>query len=215
LNLKPHVKICGITNREQAIAISEMGADFIGINFWPKSKRYLPIEKAAGWLADIPLATRVVGVFVNADESYLKEAASIPRLEFLQLHGDETPEDCANLKGLRPRVIKAFQVRDETALDAIASYDVSDILLDAYHPTERGGVGATFPWELALSFKRKYPQRSLWLAGGLVPDNVAEAVASTQPFAVDVASGVEDEQPGIKNLAKVLAFIRAAHPMKT
>lgn len=203
------VKICGVTQKEQALEIARLGADFIGINFWPQSKRYLPLEKSS-WLSEIPDTTALVGVFVNADLNYLREVIATGLISHFQLHGDESADFCAALMEEGHSVIKAFQVRDATMLDQIANYPVKDILLDAYHPEQRGGSGEVFPWELALQFKQKYPDRSLFLAGGLHADNVADAVRSVRPYAVDVASGVEDTQPGIKNLAKVARFIEQA-----
>lgn len=203
------VKICGVTQREQALGIAGLGADFIGINFWPQAKRYLPLEKA-DWLSEIPATTTIVGVFVNADPAYLREVAATGLISHLQLHGDESPDFCAMLAEEGHSLIKAFQVRDAGMLDQIADYPVKDILLDAYHPEQRGGSGETFPWDLALQFKQKYPNRSLFLAGGLHADNVADAVRSVRPYAVDVASGVEDDRPGFKNLAKVARFIEQA-----
>lgn len=204
------VKICGVTQREQALAIADLGADFIGINFWPQSKRYLPLDKAVTWMRELPPATRIVGVFVNPDPAYLDEAASSGCLARIQLHGDESPDFCMPLVARGLQIIKAFQVREEASLDVIADYPVSDILLDAYHPNERGGIGETFPWSLALAFKRKFANRSLWLAGGLTPDNVADAVRGVRPYAVDVASGVEASTPGVKDLQRVEQFIRRA-----
>ncbi len=203
------VKICGVTQRDQAIEIARLGADFIGINFWPQSKRYLPLE-AATWLSEIPDTTAIVGVFVNADLSYLREVAATGLISHFQLHGDESADFCAALVAEGLSLIKAFQIRDAAMLDQIADYPVKDILLDAYHPDQRGGSGEVFPWELALQFKQNYPDRSLFLAGGLQGDNVAEAVRAVRPYAVDVASGVEDDQPGIKNLAKVARFVAQA-----
>jgi phosphoribosylanthranilate isomerase len=204
------VKICGVTQRDQALAIADLGADFIGINFWPQSKRYLPLDKAVTWMRELPPATQVVGVFVNPDPAYLDEAASSGCLARLQLHGDESSDFCMPLVARGLQIIKAFQVREEASLDVIADYPVSDILLDAYHPNERGGIGESFPWSLALAFKRKFANRSLWLAGGLTPDNVADAVRSVRPYAVDVASGVEASTPGVKDLQRVEQFIRRA-----
>ncbi len=203
------VKICGVTQKNQAIEISAMGADFIGINLWPLSKRYLPLEKAS-WLSEIPRATSVVGVFVNADINYLKEVAASGLVSHLQLHGDESADLCAMLIEAGQSIIKAFRVSDVSMLDEIADYPVNDILLDSYHPEHRGGSGECFPWNLALKFKQKYPNRSLFLAGGLHADNVSEAVRTVRPYAVDVASGVEDGTPGIKNLEKVARFIKQA-----
>lgn len=202
------IKICGVTQPDQAREIAAMGADFIGINFWPKSKRYLPLS-AASWLADLPKTSRLVGVFVNPDLSYLKEVVALNVLSALQLHGDETPEFCAEAQTLGLPVIKAFQVADEAMLTPIGLHPVQDILLDAYHPQERGGLGHTFPWELASLFQQRHPAHRLYLAGGLTPENVATAVSGLRPYAVDVASGVESGRPGVKDLTKVRAFIDA------
>jgi len=204
------VKICGVTLPEQARAIAEAGADFIGLNFWSGSKRYLAPEVAATWLSDVADRVSFIGVVVNADEGYLRELARLPGLIAIQLHGDETPAFCEKLVSQGLRVIKAIQVRGAAALADIADYPVQDVLLDAYHPNVRGGIGETFPWELAAQFQRLYPERRLWLAGGLTPANVDQAVAALHPFAVDTASGVESGQPGIKDLAKTAAFIAAA-----
>jgi phosphoribosylanthranilate isomerase len=184
------VKICGVTQREQALRIAELGADFIGVNFWPGSKRYLNLDKAVEWMAEVPSPTRLVGVFVNPDNG--------------------SPEFCASVMKRGVRVLKAIQVRNEASLDAIADYPVQDILLDAYHPQERGGIGAKFPWELAVMFKSRYPEKKLWLAGGLTAENVGEAVRGVQPHAVDVASGVESGASGVKDLGKVARFVREA-----
>ena len=204
------MKICGVTQREQALAIASLGADFIGINFWPGSKRYLPLEKAVAWMAEVPSPTRLVGVFVNPEDAYLGEIVATGMLAYVQLHGDETPDFCASVMKRGMRVLKAIQVRDEASLDAIGDYPVQDILLDAYHPQERGGIGAKFPWELAVAFKRRYPDKTLWLAGGLTPENVADAVRGVRPHTVDVASGVEGGTPGVKDLEKVAKFIHEA-----
>jgi phosphoribosylanthranilate isomerase len=206
----PLIKICGVTLREQAMAIAEMGADFIGINLWSGSKRYLPLEKAVTWMAEVPSPTRLVGVFVNPDHAYVAEAVSTGLLSYVQLHGDEPPDFCAELAERGVRVLKAIQVRDEASLEAIEAYAVNDILLDAYHPRERGGIGEKFPWELALAFKRRFPERNLWLAGGLTPGNVGEAVRGVKPHVVDVASGVEGSTAGVKDMEKVAEFLREA-----
>lgn len=208
--MSPLVKICGVTQRAQAEAIAEAGADFIGVNFWPSSKRFLNPKSAAEWVGELAEKMQFIGVFVNPDPRHLGAILNAMPLAGVQLHGDESPEFCAEWVKKGHRVIKAFQVRDAASLDPVANYDVQDILLDAYHPGERGGTGETFPWELAREFLKRYPERRLWLSGGLVPDNVAQAVQGVQPHAVDVASGVETGTPGVKDLEKVAAFIRAA-----
>jgi phosphoribosylanthranilate isomerase len=199
-------KICGVTQRDQALAIAELGADYLGLNFWPKSKRHLPLASAVTWAREIPRTTKLVGLFVNADANAVLDTAASVGLSLVQLHGDY----CADLIERGLSVIKAIQVRDESSLDGIAAYPVQDILLDAYHPGMRGGIGETFPWRLAQAFKQLYPERNLWLAGGLTPENVAHAVQGVQPMVVDVASGVENATPGVKSLEKVKRFIEAA-----
>ncbi len=203
------VKICGITQPDQARQTAALGADFIGINFWPQSKRYISPSNA-GWLTRLPDSTARVGVLVNPSLEEIEAISAGGLVSLIQLHGDETPAFCASLENIGLKIIKAIQVRDHLSLERIADFPVNDILLDAYHPQARGGTGDTFSWALALRFKELYPQRRLWLAGGLTPENVAEAVRRVQPFAVDVASGVEDSTPGVKNMAKIEKFIRAA-----
>ncbi len=208
-SFSPLVKICGIKQLEQAVAISELGADLLGLNFWPGSKRHLPPTEATVWRDAIPANTRLVGLFVNASADEVLHTARSAALDLVQLHGDESPEFCQQLQDRGLRIIKAFQVRDESSLDAIAAYPVKDILLDAYHPGQRGGIGQTFPWELAVSFRHQHPDRTLWLAGGLTPLNVGDAVRGVSPDVIDVAGGVESGTPGIKDLNKVRDLIHA------
>ncbi len=204
----PRAKICGITRPDQARETIALHADFIGINFWPQSKRFVSPSDAA-WLTTLPASAVRVGVFVNPSMEEIETVAAAGLVSAYQLHGDETPGFCAALDDRGLKVIKAVQVRDETSLARIAEYAVTDILLDAYHPQARGGTGEVFPWALALRFKEIFPERRLWLAGGLTAENVAEAVRVVQPFAVDVASGVEAGTPGVKDMSKVAKFIQA------
>ncbi len=209
MNAKTRVKICGITRQDQAQQTVALGADFIGINFWPQSKRFAPPADAT-WLTGLGASVTRVGVFVNPIMHEIETVAAASLVSVYQLHGDETPEFCNALDDLGLKVIKAIQVRDEASLARIADYPMADILLDAFHPQARGGTGESFPWALALRFKELFPDRRLWLAGGLSPDNVAEAVRQVQPFAVDVSSGVESGTPGVKDMARVANFIKAA-----
>lgn len=209
MNAHPLVKICGLTRQDQALQSAALGADFIGVNFWPQSKRFAS-PSIASWLTSLPDVTTRVGVFVDPSLKEIEVVAREGLVSVFQLHGDETPEFCDALGDLGLKVIKAIQARDEASLARIADYPVNDILLDAFHPQARGGTGGTFPWALALRFKELFPNRRLWLAGGLTPQNVAKAVQQVRPFAVDVASGVEDALPGIKNMGKVAEFIHAA-----
>lgn len=203
------VKICGITQEQQARDIITLGADALGINFWPKSKRYIAIDDAAVWLPSLRDLTTLVAVLVNPDESTLKRLTEQPLVHILQLHGDEPPGQVAALQEQGIQVIKALQIRDRASLDQIAHFPCETILLDAYNPGLYGGAGETFPWELAVIAKDMFPDKRILLSGGLTPANVRQAIEETQPAAVDVASGVESS-PGIKDLALVREFIEQA-----
>ena len=146
---------------------------------------------------------------VNADSLLLEQIITSRLFHSIQLHGDETPDDVSFLMERGLRVIKALQVKDESSLDCIALYACTDILLDAYNPALYGGSGESFPWHLAELARLRHPDKRIILSGGLNPDNVAEAVSQVRPAAVDVASGVESE-PGIKDPAKMAAFVRNA-----
>lgn len=203
------VKICGITQERQALEIAEAGADAIGINLWPKSKRHLPLSQARGWLRGLREKTCLVAVMVNPDEKLLEDVLASQVFHMLQLHGDEPPGLVHELMHRGVRVIKALQVRDRDSLAAIADFPCQDILLDAFNPGLYGGAGETFPWELAVEARALFPERRIILSGGLTPENVREAVRQTRPHGVDVASGVESA-PGIKDLEKVRRFIAEA-----
>lgn len=204
----PAVKICGITQRQQAHDIVALGADALGINFWPGSKRYLPLPQA-GWMAELHGRTTLVAVLVNADPRTLDALLAEGLAHILQLHGDESPAQVAALQERGAHVIKALAVRDRASLERIGTYPCETILLDAYNPGLYGGTGETFPWELARLARELYPDKRFILSGGLTPANVREAVQSTLPAAVDVASGVESA-PGVKDLDLVRAFIEQA-----
>lgn len=203
------IKICGFKDPAQVQQVLDLGADAIGINLWPKSKRYMPLEQAAATLG--PLATRhhLVAVLVNPDDALLDATIRSGLFRSLQLHGDEPPALVASLIARGQHVIKALQVRDAASLDAIGTFPCPDILLDAYNPGLYGGAGHAFPWELAERARELYPDKHILLSGGLTPDTVAQAIAQTHPAAVDVASGVESA-PGIKAPALVTAFLHAA-----
>ncbi len=201
-------KVCGITRADQARAIVDMGADAIGINFWPNSKRYIALDDARDWLAELAGVVTRVGVFVNADAAELEAAFASGLLDALQLHGDESPEFVAALIERGLPVFKAHGGRDESLIDEAAKFPGTTILLDAYAPTEYGGTGATMDWELSARVVEAASKRQVILAGGLTAENVVAAIEQVHPFAVDVASGVE-ASPGIKDLAKVEAFLAA------
>lgn len=196
------IKICGITNIEDALAAVKAGADALGFVFYKQSPRNISPEQASAIIRCLPPFVQIVGLFVNEQLTVVNSIADRCGLDVVQLHGDETPEFCA---GVKRRTIKAFRVRDQSSLDQIGEYDVAACLLDAWSPAARGGTGETFNWEIAAAAAT---ERCIILAGGLTPDNVAEAVKAVRPYAVDVSSGVESA-PGRKNSYKVLRFIRA------
>ncbi len=204
----PAVKICGITQRQQAHDIVALGADALGINFWPKSKRYLPLDQT-DWLPELHGSTTLVAVLVNADERTVDTLLEEGLVHILQLHGDETPTQVAALQERGAQVIKALAVRDQASLARIGDFPCETLLLDAFNPSLYGGTGETFPWELARLAQELYPDKRFILSGGLTPANVREAIEATQPAAVDVASGVE-AAPGIKDLELVRTFIEQA-----
>jgi phosphoribosylanthranilate isomerase len=188
------VKICGITQPQQAAVIFALGADAVGINLWPKSKRHMPLEVAVGSLQAVAAKHALVAVLVNPDAALLDAAISSQLFQALQLHGDETPAEVERLMKRGVTVIKALQVRDAASLAHIGTY---------------GGGGHAFPWELAVRAKEMFPAKQFLLSGGLTPDSVRQAVEQTQPVAVDVASGVES-LPGSKDLVQVARFIAEA-----
>lgn len=203
------VKICGITRPEQAAEIFALGADAVGINLWPKSKRHMPLDVAMSSLKDVAARHALVAVLVNPEEALLETAVASDLFQALQLHGDETPEEVEALMEREVNVIKALQVRDAASLTPIGEFPCKSILLDAYNPGTYGGGGHAFPWELAERAQQMFPEKHILLSGGLNADNVRTAVQQTHPVAVDVASGVESA-PGVKDLTLVARFIAEA-----
>ncbi len=200
------VKICGITRGDEAHAIVAAGADAIGINFWPKSKRFIPLDEAMPWLRELADTVPRVAVTVNASDEELRQLIDSGAIDWIQLHGDETPERVKSLTQQGLPVFKAMGVRDRAMLEAASSFESPTLLLDAYAPNEYGGSGETMDWSLGSEAVKQWPNRQIVLAGGLTPGNVADAVKQVRPAGVDVASGVE-VSPGRKDLDKVRDFI--------
>jgi phosphoribosylanthranilate isomerase len=199
----PRVKICGITRLEDALAAVGAGADALGFNFWPGSRRYLAPAVAREIIRALPPFVTTVGVFVDPSRDEAVAAAAISGVQVLQLHGDEPPELCAHLA---LPVLKGIRVSGPSALALLGRYvGVAGFLLDAATPGY-GGSGQTFDWSLVAGAAERV---TVVLAGGLTPANVAEAVRAVRPYAVDVASGVESA-PGVKDPELMSRFIRAA-----
>lgn len=198
------VKICGITNLEDALAAAEAGADALGFMFYDQSPRAVSIETAAKIAPKLPPTIARVGVFVNPDESFVLAAIARCDLNILQFHGDESSAFCRQFGVMS---LKAFRIQDSTSLAPLAGYQADAFLLDSYVAGKPGGTGKVFNWDLALEAKQF--GKPIFLAGGLTAENVAEAVRHVQPFGVDVSSGVE-LRPGRKDHAKVKSFIVAA-----
>ena len=195
------IKICGITNLEDALQAVEAGADALGFVFYDKSPRFVTPHEVQQIVAELPPFVTSVGLFVNESPARIRRAMTDAQLDVVQLHGDEPPEDCL----LAPLpVIKALRVRDASSLQGAERYQVAALLLDAWSEDHYGGTGLSFDWQLAQRLAGKRP---LILAGGLTPENVAAAVTQVKPYAVDVSSGVE-ARPGKKDPQKVAEFIR-------
>jgi phosphoribosylanthranilate isomerase len=201
--MSTRVKICGITSLADAQVAVAAGADVLGFNFFEGSPRHISLEKAAEIAKQIPPAVLRVGVFVNAPAEFITRAVGGCGLNLLQFHGEEPPEFCVQF-GLMS--MKAIRIRDAASLKEMARFSTDAYLLDAFSPAARGGTGERFNWELAVEAQKF--GKPVFLAGGLTPENVADAVRKVRPFGVDVASGVESS-PGKKDHAKLRTFIAA------
>ena len=204
------VKVCGITNLEDALAAVEAGADMLGFNFYARSPRNVTTDVARRIVEHLPESISCVGVFVNAPTpAEVLKIAGESGVSAAQLHGDETPEFCRALRGLT--TIKALRVGKGFAAETAALFETDAVLLDAYAADAYGGTGHTFDWALARATREVVPK--LFLAGGLNAENVAEAIESVGPYAVDVCSGVETS-PGRKSLPLMRRFVEAVRELK-
>lgn len=208
------VKICGITTAANGLQAVEAGADAIGLNFFPASPRYVTPEQADVIVSTLPNTVCRVGLFVNANLETILATAARLRLDMIQLHGDEAPEDFAGLRGQRTIAAR----RCPTGFDSLLSFlDCCQnldclpeaILIDGYQPGQYGGTGHTADWDSVATLQSSLSGAQLILAGGLTPENVATAIHRVRPDAVDTASGVESE-PGIKDPQKMGDFVTAA-----
>ena len=190
------VKICGITNYEDAAAAVDMGADLLGFNFYPKSPRFVAPQIAADIINKLPGFIDIAGVFVNASLPKIRETISQCQLDWVQLHGDESPQFCQSFLSLNVRTMKALRVKDKNDIQKAENYFTDAILLDAFHPEKYGGTGLTFDWNIVGHIGKR-----IFLAGGINPDNAAAAV-QLGVYGIDVCSGIE-AQPGKKDHKKM------------
>ena len=202
--MRVRVKICGITSGDDALAALDAGADALGFMFFKDSPRHLQLSAARTIIGKLPPFIAKVGVFVDPSEKLVREAIEAG-IDTLQFHGDEPPDFCRRFS---LRTYKAFRIKDASSLQALRDYDTSAWLLDAFVAGKQGGTGHVFNWELAVQAKNL--GRPVILAGGLTPENVADAITAVAPYAVDVSSGVESA-PGRKDPEKLRTFIERAH----
>ncbi|MCZ6634475.1 MAG: phosphoribosylanthranilate isomerase [bacterium] len=200
------IKICGITNREDAACAVRYGADALGFIFYSKSPRYVSSEQVREIVETLPPFVTPVGVFVNDSREEIASTVRQARLQAIQLHGDESPEDC---QGHDVPVIRAVRVGPAFDLETLTAYPVDTFLLDTAKTGFYGGTGETFDWSFA---KKAKAYGRIVLSGGIGPDNVAEAVREVKPYAVDCGSGVEAE-PGKKDHEKVARFLDTVRSM--
>jgi phosphoribosylanthranilate isomerase len=190
------VKICGITNYEDAQAALDMGADLLGFNFYPKSPRFVPPEKARKVISKLPGFISIAGVFVNESIEQIHETQNLCQLDWLQLHGDEDTEFCKQFLSHNVKVMKAIRVKDQEDIEKADDFFTDAILLDAFDPEKYGGTGLTFDWNIVGHINKR-----VFLAGGINPDNAAQAV-ELGVYGIDVCSGIEAE-PGKKDHKKM------------
>ena len=195
------IKICGITNIDDAMAAASAGADALGFVFHPASPRYVTPDRARYIIESLPQAVCTVGVFVNLSAAEVLQIAELCGLDFIQLHGGETQDYCRRLP--RERLIKALSFRSEEEFAVMAGYPVRAFLIDAHDPVRHGGTGRTCDWNLAGKAAARHP---LILAGGLNGENIIAALTAVHPLAVDISSGVETA-PGKKDHEKIRSVI--------
>lgn len=200
------IKICGITNLKDAIAAVECGADALGFNFYRASPRYVEPDEARAISLEVPPPVWKVGIFADEDADIVRRLSQHVALDFLQFHGNETPYYCEQFA---VPYWKAFRLKDEGTLELMKKYQPDAYLVDAYLPGKLGGIGLVANWDLAARAKQF---GKIILAGGLNPENIENAIATIEPWAVDVCSGVEAE-PGIKDHKKMAEFIERVKGM--
>ena len=202
------IKICGITNTADALAAVNCGADALGFNLYPQSKRYIDLEAARDWIDELPGDVYKVAVLVNPTAEEAIRIGESACIDALQLHGQESPQFCRGLTDRGIRFAKAVPVTSARSLIELPSFHTDTLVLDSASPGKFGGTGKTFPWEWAHRFVETHALFNVILAGGLAPENVAQALREVRPYGVDVTSGVESS-PGRKDSNRLKAFVEA------
>jgi phosphoribosylanthranilate isomerase len=203
----PSLKVCGVTRADDARELARLNIEALGVNFWPKSKRYVAPADAT-WLRELKGKILRVGVFVNPDLDAARQLVREGLIDVIQLHGDESPHFASPLVDNDIPFLKAIGVKTAADLDRASEYGAAGVLLDAHAPGVYGGTGETFDWAVASAFREAHPSLPLILAGGIVPENARASLQAVRPAALDVASGSESA-PGIKDFAKVAALLEA------
>jgi len=196
----PKIKICGITNATDAIAAVQLGADMLGFNFYPESPRFIEPAEAGKIIKKLPAFVDTVGLFINADADFIRKTAGDLMLNWVQLHGDESPGFCASLDNMPAKVIKAIRIKDGKDIEYARNFATDALLLDAYHPSLYGGTGERFDWRVLPQLTGHKFGRT-FLAGGITPQNVAEAIGQGF-YGIDICSGIESS-PGKKDHKKM------------
>lgn len=201
------VKICGLTNYDDAAAAMDMGADLLGFNFYPKSPRYITPEKAAEIINKLPGFIDIAGVFVNESIGQIHETKNLCQLDWIQLHGDEDPQFCKEFRSHDVKIMKAIRVKDQTDVERAEDFFTDAILLDAFDPEKYGGTGISFDWNIIGHIGKR-----IFLAGGINPDNAAEAV-KLGVYGIDVCSGIE-AKPGKKDKKLMKKLFENIHHLR-
>jgi phosphoribosylanthranilate isomerase len=205
------IKICGITNLDDALAAAAAGADALGFNFYTSSPRYITPQSAREIVEQLSRSVLTVGVFVNEDSpKAVRSIAAEARITALQLHGDESPSYCRELAD--SYVIKTLAVSGDSDVERVNAYEVEAVMLDTRDNNLRGGTGRVFDWSIAKRVNNLVPK--LFLAGGLSPENIEEAIETVSPYGVDACSALED-RPGLKNHERMRAFIERVRGVQT
>ena len=204
------VKICGVTNREDALAAVALGADALGFNLFPGSKRFIELDREAAWILELPPFVTRVGVLVNVPLEEARCVAARTEIDRVQFHGDEDLEYCREFAKFGRPFVKALRLRDAASVEMADRFSTPHVLLDAHAGAAFGGTGTLIDLALATECVRRHPALRIILAGGLKPENVAEAVRAVRPYAVDVASGTEAEgDPRRKSSGRMEQFFAA------